>query len=301
MRWSRSHIPDVIRVVATVFCGIFVTSSCAVGRYSANESYPMPSSDYHPEGKLTEVFFKSSQPGLTLRRAYVYLPKDYDNSDRAYPVLYLLHGARGNENAWINNGEVLKDIDSLTMCGAMEPTIVVLPNMNQYKSDRDYGKGRMKGAFESLFEINGTVEHFFIQDIVNVTDSLFRTIPEKDSRAVAGLSIGGLQSLFLSANSPDTFGYVGMFSPMIHTVLCPGDHHGFYHGLKRKQTSQFSSPPELYILMIGRTDFFYPAVKRYCRYLDRRGYDYETVYSKGGHQWNNWTSFCRDFMTMLWK
>ena len=289
------------RRLAFTFAIAFAVSSCGVAKYAQNTAYPTPKSQYVTEGTLREVFYPSTEPRMTLRRAYVYLPKGYESSDARYPVLYLLHGARGNETVWIDKAEILRHIDSLTACGAMLPTIVVLPNMNQYGSDRDYGMSRLKGAMESFFEVDGTVEKAFVHDVVATTDSLFRTVPEKSGRAIAGLSIGGMQSMYISANSSDTFAYVGMFSPMVHNTFKPGRDNRFYRGLHRKQVTQFADPPELYMIRIGRKDFFYPVVKGYCRSLDRRGYEYDVAYSEGGHQWYNWEPFCVEFLTKLWK
>ena len=293
MRWLN-RLP-VILVAALLLC------SCAASKYAVNADYPVIKSKYVPKGTLTDVFFPSSEPGITQRRAYVYLPDGYDLSDCRYPVLYLLHGARGNETVWIDKAEILKDIDSLVLCGAMKPTIVVFPNMNQYNSDSDYGKSRLKSALESFYEVDGTVEKRFIHDVVNATDSMFRTIPVKDSRAVAGLSIGAMQSIYLSANFPDSFGYVGMFSPMVYSFLKPGRDNGFYFRLAHKLETQFADAPSLYLLRIGHRDFFCHTVKGYSRYLDSHGYPYDVKYVSGGHEWYNWRDFCDEFMSMLWK
>ena len=291
----------VNRLVVVVIC-VFCACSCAVSKYASNSDYPTPKTTYSPEGTLREVFYTSSEPSMTSRRAYVYLPKGYETSSKSYPVLYLLHGARGNELVWIDKANILRDIDSLTACGAMLPSIVVFPNMNQYKSAADYGNARLKGALESFYEIDGVVESRFLSDVVTQTDKMFRTVPEKNSRAVAGLSIGAMQAIHLSANFPDTFGYVGMFSPMVHSVFVKHtSDNSFYKGLRKKQRLQFAESPELYIMMIGHRDFFYPTVKRYSRSLDKRGYDHEVKYVSGGHEWTNWRAFCDEFLTRLWK
>jgi len=275
--------------------------SCSASKYAANQTYPKIKEGYVPQGSLEEVFFNSSEPGMTKRRAYVYLPQGYHDSSRRYPVLYLLHGARGNECVWIDKGALLRNIDSLYNADAMLPTIVVLPNTNQYNDERDYGNARLKSALESFYEVDGTVESRFLDDVVAGADSLLRTIADKDHRAVAGLSIGAMQSIYLSANFPETFGYVGMFSPMVHSFLKPGPDNNFYHRLSRKQISQFSNPPSLYLIMIGRADFFHPSIERWSRSLSKRNYKHEYVCVEGGHEWYNWTDFCNEFLKRLWK
>lgn len=289
-----------LRHLAFPLALVLLLQSCAVSKYAANASYPTVKDTYKPEGSLEEIFFDSSEPGMTKRRAYVYLPKGYHDGTERYPVLYLLHGARGNECVWIDKGGLLHNIDSLCAAGAMLPTIVVLPNVNQYNDDRDYGHARLKSALESFYEVDGTVESRFLEDVVAGTDSLLRTIPDKEHRAVAGLSIGAMQSIHLSANFPDTFGYVGMFSPMVHSFLKPGPDNGFYHKLTKKQEVQFRDPPYLYMIMIGRADFFHPSTENWSKKLTKRGYSHEYVLVPGGHEWYNWSEFCCQFMQRLW-
>lgn len=276
-------------------------TSCSVSRHTANIDYPQLDSRYRYEGILEQQIHKCSVTGPKERRMYVYLPKEYYNTNKSYPVLYLLHGARGNELSWIVKGEVLQIIDSLANRGLMEPSIVVLPNTNQYNDDCDYSKSREKGAFESFFENNGMVESSFVNDVVHTIDSLYRTKPEKRYRAIAGLSIGALQSIHISASYPDVFGYVGLFSAMVKPFVKHSEHSSFYRRLKQRHKQQFALPPELYWVMIGKSDFFYLRMKHYCNYLERNGYKHEHYFSKGGHQWHNWKLYCDKFMQRLWK
>jgi len=140
--------------------------------------------------------YKSTVRGPQQRRMFVYLPENYYADDTRYPVLYLLHGARGNELSWMEKGQLLDRIDSLKAIGAMEECIVVLPNVNQYDNEEDYGNGRCKNAFQSLFKVDGSTESAFMRDVVAFVDSVYRTRPEKGSRALAGLSIGGMLCLW---------------------------------------------------------------------------------------------------------
>ena len=183
----------------------------------------------------------------------------------------------------------------------MEKTIVVLPNVNQYDDERDFGKSRLKGAVESLFDTDGMVEAAFMDDVVATVDSLYRTIPDKEHRAIAGLSIGAMQSMYISANAQDSFGYVGLFSSMVHPFLRKSEHSSFYKRLKSKLETQFAEPPELYSIMIGKSDIYYLRMKSFSRYLKRKGYPFEMHVSRGGHQWYNWEAFACRFMQQLWR
>ena len=218
-----------------LFTAILVTS-CATHRFVTNSMYPQLSTSVEYGGILEEQVCKCSVDGPTERRMLVYLPKTYYGSDKSYPVLYLLHGARGNELSWIEKGDLLHNIDSLNAAGLMREMIVVLPNVNQYDDDRDFNKSRIKGAVESFFETDGAVEAAFVSDVVNAVDSLYRTLPDKEHRAIAGLSIGAMQAMHISANSPDMFGYVGLFSAMVHPVLRKSNYSAFYKDFNDKSS-----------------------------------------------------------------
>lgn len=277
-----------------------LSMSCSTTRYTVT-NYQQPSNDYKHLGILEQSIYKCSVGGPSERRMFVYLPADYYESSERYPVLYLLHGARGNELSWITKGNLLRNIDSLMCNGLMKKSIVVLPNTNQYKDDRDFAKSREKGAIESFFENNGMVEYSFVEDVVKKIDSTYRTIPQKSCRAIAGLSIGALQTIHISATHPDMFDYIGLFSPMVYPCVRHSEHSSFYKHLKRKQQIQFAASPRLYWVMIGRKDFFFPRMNSYCRYLERRGYKHEYLVSPGGHQWYNWSMYCNMFLQRLWQ
>ena len=287
------------KYIALLLIGLAAVS-CSSSKYATNVQYPTLNADVHYEGILEECMHGCSVEGPRERRMYVYLPKDYHHTTERYPVLYLLHGARGNELSWIHNANLLHNIDSLTARDMMKETIVVLPNVNQYNNERDYGKSRLKGAIEAFYEVDGMVEYAFVTDVVGTIDSIYRTIPDKEHRAIAGLSIGAMQAMHISANSPETFGYIGMFSSMVHPVLRHSEHSSFYKGFRRKLDTQFINPPLLYSIMIGNIDFYHPRMQLFSRSLTRKGYRHEMTVTKGGHDWYNWEEFANQFMQRLW-
>lgn len=284
-----------------LFGTLLLATSCGVSRYKANTQYPSIDAGISYAGKLEECVYNCSVKGPEQRRMYVYLPPEYHEGTERYPVLYLLHGARGNEQAWIQKGDILHNIDSLTATAKMKKTIVVFPNVNQYDNEKDFGKSRLKSAMESFFETDGTVESAFVEDVVRTVDSLYRTKADKGNRAIAGMSIGAMQTIYISANAPETFDYIGIFSAMVHPVLRRSEYSSFYKGLKRKLATQFESPPDLYCIMVGKRDFYYPRMKCFCRYLEKKGYPFELYVSNGGHQWYNWEEYANIFMQSLWK
>lgn len=257
---------------------------------------------FHPSGILEKHRYKCSPPsGTTAREMLVYLPADYYESAKRYPVQYLFHGARGNETSWLKDGDMIAIVDSMWKEKLLPECIIVLPNMNQYKSDYDYGQSRFKRPIESIFETNGGVESCFVEDVMAYVRDNFRTIEDKAHRSVAGLSVGAMQAIYLSAANPDLFDYVGLFSPM-HQSVCPfGKYVSFYHDLEQKQAAQFRNPPRLYYIFIGRGDVFYGHNIDFRYFLDIHSYPYLYLESRGGHNWDNWQFFLKEYLTKVFK
>ena len=264
-------------------------------RYARHTEYPAVQTT-RCEGIVETPLIPSSEPGMTERRAVVYLPHDYYGSDRRYPVFYLIHGARGNELTWIEMGNILSTVDSLRSVGAASDFILVLPNMNSYRDDRDYSFSRAKTALGTFYGIDGTVESVFIDDVVSEIDRKYRTLADKNHRAIAGMSIGALQAIHISASSPDTFGSIGLFSAMNRSFIRPGKDSRFYNGLWNKLDRQFENPPLDYCIMIGKGDFFYPHMLLFDKKLARKGYPHSLYVAEGGHEWYNWQDFARVFI-----
>jgi len=284
---------------------LLVCTSCGIFRFRSSERYlPGPAiRDYTPEGIVEEVLYPSCVPGPVQRRMIVYLPADYHQSRQRYPVVYLLHGARGYETAWIRFGEVYESTDSLCRSGKAVPCIVVMPNVNQYDNDADFEGGRFKDAWESIWEVDGVVESAFAHDVVQLVDSLYRTIPDKAHRAIAGLSVGGYQSIWISANHPDMFGYVGAFSPY---MWCLGKNNPykrtFYSDLYGKMAVQFADPPLGYYLYAGERDIMLPATEDFHNKLNINGFRHNFFLFPGGHDWvNGWIEEYKDLLQRVFK
>lgn len=281
-------------------------SSCAVFRIPGDPRYHAGVANptgYEPEGTLEECVYSCSVKGPSSRRMLVYLPKGYHDTGKRYPVLYLFHGARGYETSWVKNGRMLEITDSLVREGLAEPCIVVMTNMNQYRDDKDYDGSRYKSMVESVLEIDGAVESSFMNDVVSYVDSHYNTIDSKEMRAVAGLSLGGLQSMNISANNPRSFAYVGLFSPVCGVIRKPGPYSSFYRARRKKQSVQFSEEemPLGYYVYVGTKDVVYPQVKMYRKYLDRKGYPYEFTLTDGNHDWPYWKAYYIDMLQRIFR
>lgn len=303
----QNRTQRLLLFIVIFLAGALLFSSCGIVRFaSAERQYPGPAirpGEYQPQGLVEERYYDCGVPGPSQRRMIIYMPADYYTSGKDYPVLYLLHGARGYETSWIRFGEVYHTADSLWARGLAEECLIVMPNVNQYNNDKDYDGGRFKDAYESILEVNGVVESGFVHDVVDVVDSVYRTIPDKEHRAVAGLSVGAYQSIFFGANYPDRFGYVGAFSPYMWSMSLPNRYRReFYHGLHRKLKDEFADPPMGYYLYAGKWDMMRPSTGNYHRYLLRKGYPHSYQLYPGTHDWpEGWTQELKDVMQKLFK
>ena len=283
-------------VLLAASCGIFRNRQSPV--YYAGKPV---SGNYRPMGVVDEVFYPGSVPGPTMRRMIVYLPNDYYQDEKDYPVVYLLHGARGYETSWIRKGDIFQLTDSLIANRLVEPFILVMPNVNQYDNDADFDNSRYKDAFESLFEVDGTVESGFMHDVVEYVDSLFRTRKEKSGRAIAGLSIGGLQCIHLSATYPDAFDYIGIFSPITWTLFKASPYKNFFDGLDGKLERQFQVPPKGYYIYTGKNDYVHFAASDFHKKMQKKSYPHHYIETNGSHEWYNWKDYYVFFVKEIFK
>jgi len=240
-------------------------------------------------------------PGLVMkRRITIYTPPGYETSAKKYPVLYLLHGAGGDEEAWIELGRASQIMDNLIASGSIEPMIVVMPNGNvsQQAAPGEGPRGLYKPQFIEPGTMNGSYEKSFM-DIVNFVENAYRVKTDKASRAIAGLSMGGFHSMHISRYYPDTFEYVGLFSP---AILSGQDTSSMvYKDIEVTLKAQMENGCKLYWIGIGRTDFLYKNVVKFSKKLDTIGMEYTYRESDGGHIWKNWRIYLSEFIPLLFK
>jgi len=162
-----------------------------------------------PHGKLEVVEYDSTTVGVK-RKAQVYTPPGY-SPDRKYPVLYLLHGIGGNEYEWTKGGRANVILDNLYADKRAAPMVVVLPNGRASKevTARD-PIPRQSPAFAAF-------EKDLLRDLIPFIDKTYSVKADRETRALAGLSMGGGQSLNFGLNNPDTFAWVGAFSAAPNT------------------------------------------------------------------------------------
>jgi enterochelin esterase-like enzyme len=256
-----------------------------------------------PHGSVARTWY-SSATFKTNRRLTVYTPPGYEEGKARYPVLYLLHGSGGDEEAWVSLGAVPRIMDNLFAEGKAKPMIVVMPNGNPSKQAAP-GETNENLAYRPVMSNTlpgykeGTYEMSF-KEIVGFVDTRYRTKAEKSKRAVAGLSMGGFHSLFISADHPDLFDYVGLFSPGINfkTVNMT---NSAYNNLDEKLALQMKRGFNLYWMGIGKTDMLYEPLQEYRKRLDTLHFPYKYVESTRGHIWSNWRSYLLEFTPLLFE
>jgi len=269
---------------------IFLVEGEQSGLYKVNDV---------PHGAVTRRWYNS--PGLGMdRRITIYTPPGYESSKKKYPVLYLLHGAGGDEEAWIELGRATQILDNLIARGKAKPMIVVMPNGNvvQDAAPGEGSQGYVKPAFMVPKTMDGTYELTFV-DIMNFVESSYRVKANKANRAIAGLSMGGFHSLHISRYYANTFDYVGLFS----AAILPNQNTTatVYQDIDATLKRQMENGYKLYWIGIGRTDFLYNNNMQYKEKLDAMGMPHTYSESDGGHIWKNWRVYLSKFLPLLFK
>ncbi len=236
-----------------------------------------------PHGTVQRTWYNSATLACD-RRVAIYLPPSYDGQKR-FPVLYLLHGMGGDEDAWLTLGRTAQILDNLIASGAAEEMIVVMPNGNV---DMQAGPAESvwnlrQPTMELEHTMEGTFEKHF-PDLLSFVDSHYCTLADKEHRAIAGLSMGGYHSRNIAAEHPELFDYVGLFSTaIIKDADCPSQQH------------------KLYWIGIGEDDFLYEPNVAYRALLDANNYRYIYYENDGGHIWINWRIYLTEFAPLLFK
>ena len=164
-----------------------------------------------PHGKIDSVNYHSTTVGTT-RRTLIYTPPGYSKKKK-YPVLYLLHGIGGDEKEWLNGGHPEIILDNLYAQGKVEPMIIVMPNGRAMKDDRATGNIFDSGKVAAF----ATFEKDLLNDLIPYIEKNYPVYTDKEHRAIAGLSMGGGQSLNFGLGNLDKFAWIGAFSAAPNT------------------------------------------------------------------------------------
>ncbi len=237
-------------------------------------------------GKIDTITYTSKTVG-TKRRAIVYTPPGYSKKKK-YPVLYLLHGIGGDEKEWLNGGRPQVILDNLYADGKLEPMIVVMPNGRAMKDDRPVGN-----IFDSAkVQAFATFEKDLLNDLIPYVEKTFPVLKDREQRAIAGLSMGGGQSLNFGLGNLDKFAWVGGFSSAPNT---------------RKPEELVPDPEEakkklkLLFISCGDNDGLITFSKRTHDYLAEKAVPHIYYIEPGVHDFKVWKNGLYMFSQFLFK
>ena len=243
-----------------------------------------------PHGDVDEVWYDSPTLGMQ-RRMLIYTPAGYDKGGK-FPVLYLFHGAGGDEEAWIDFGRAAQIMDNLIAEGKAQPMIVVMPNgVVRNPSAPEVNETNMfqPTMMNSRDQDTKPMEDEF-PTIKKFVETTFRVKTGQYNTAVAGLSMGGRHSFAISRRYPGTIGYVGMFSGA-----------GSGPENEKELKAFFAAKPKLYWIAVGSADGVKASASALRDYCKEKGYPCEYYESDGGHIWKNWRVYLTMFAQKLWK
>ena len=269
---------------------------------------PGPESDFFavknvPHGTVRTEWYYSNTTGET-RRIFVYTPPGYDHSGVRYPVLYLQHGYGEDESGWSDQGHENFILDNLIAAHQAKPMIVVNENGQPGPGFQPPGApraGEKPPPVENLarYFMNdrySTFDKIISNDLISYIDANFRTVPDREHRAIAGLSMGGAQALRIGLGHTDKFAYVGSFSPAIYITDITRDYDG-----ELAKPAKLNQQLRLLWIGIGSDDFLFAPVKSSHETLEKAGIRHVWVESTGAHVWTVWRKYLADFTPRLFQ
>lgn len=283
----------------------------AAGKEVSGLEVPAPESDFFaikdvPHGTVRTEWYRSEKTGQT-RRIYVYTPPGYDQSDQHYPVLYLQHGFGEDEAGWSDQGHENFILDNLIAAHKAKPMIVVnangmedvelqpppSPQANRNTNEPPSSTGVARFFMDQRYPL---FDRMLTSELVPFIDASFRTIPDREHRALAGLSMGGAQALRVGFNHIDQFAYLGAFSPAIQITDVRSDYDGVL-----ASPEKVNQQLRLLWIGIGREDFLHDPVSASHEALERAGIKHVWMESSGAHVWTVWRKYLADFAPRLFQ
>jgi enterochelin esterase family protein len=274
------------------------------GRQTSGVEVPEKGIDFYdakdvPHGEVRAFWYHSKVTGK-LRRAFVYTPPDYDGAARTrYPVLYLQHGAGEDERGWTIQGRANFILDNLIATKKAVPMIVVMDNgyaEMPAQSDAPVSSGSRSGA--PLFDFR-SFEQVVIGELIPKVDATYRTLADKEHRALSGLSMGGMQALQIGLSHLDQFGYLGSFSgPPLGGFNVTTSYNGAF-----RDPAAFNQRARLLWIGAGTAeDRFAASIQSMHRALDQAGVKHVVFESQGtSHEWQTWRRSLHDFLPRLFR
>jgi enterochelin esterase-like enzyme len=246
-----------------------------------------------PHGDVRVRWYQSKTTGAW-RRAYIYTPPDYDkNVKMRYPVLYLQHGAGENETGWTKQGRANLILDNVIAAGRAKPMLVVMETGYATKPGATpvqgpTGNPTMPNAFEEVV----------VNDLIPTIDASYRTLADRENRAMAGLSMGGGQTLQITSAHLDTFAWIGSFSAPMRNFDLKTSMNGVL-----ADPASFNKRVKLFWIGAGTGEVaLHEAASQLHKSLDAAGIKHVFYESAGtSHEWQTWRRSLHDFVPRLFK
>jgi len=230
----------------------------------------------------------------TSRKMVIYTPPGYEKSAQRYPVLYLLHGAGSTETSWTERGRANVILDNLIADGKLKPLVVVMPF--GYAFARAAGGGRGDAA-ENKQQREGFAKDF-LEDVMPIIDSAFRVYADRDHRAIAGLSLGGAQSLAIGLSHPDLFSRVAAFSPAMGAANDPKT-GGVDFDSVLADSAHLNGQLKLLWVSCGTEDTLFDSIQGFTELLSKHKVEHIFRVTGGAHTYPVWQRNLNEVAPML--
>ncbi|MBI4892677.1 MAG: esterase [Acidobacteria bacterium] len=250
-----------------------------------------------PHGAVAEIPYLSSALGR-YRRMHIYTPPGYELGKGKYPVFYLLHGAGDNDDAWTSVGRAGYILDNLIAAGKAKPMVIVMPA----------GHTSTAGGISGMDDYTKD----FTQDVMPYVEKHYRVLKDRKSRAIAGLSMGGMQTLNISMSHLDQFAYIGVYSSGVFGMRRPAAPGAAAPApavppeWEQQRLAMLDNPklkPGLKLLWFatGKDDFLLGSTKATIAMLEKHGFKPVYEETTGGHTWVNWRIYLNEFAPKLFR
>ena len=267
----------------------------------------VPGSDFMdtrqvPHGSVAKVMYYSKTLER-FRRLHVYTPPGYELGHGKFPVFYLLHGAGDSDDSWTSVGCASFILDNLIASGAAKPMIVVMPAGHT----RAFGFGAPGGGARP--QVDEFVQDF-LNDIMPFVEKSYRVYTDRQRRAIAGLSMGGAQTLNIAMPNLEKFGYVGVYSSGIFGIIRggPGANPNAAQGPSWEEQHQavlnntkLKKGLKLFWFATGKDDFVIATSRATVQTFQKHGFEPVFKETSGAHTWINWRNYLNEFAPQLFK
>lgn len=256
-----------------------------------------------PHGAVASITYYSKSLGK-FRRMHVYTPPGYETSSQKYPVLYLLHGAGDSDESWTSVGRAGFILDNLIAAKKAKPMIVVMPagHTAPFDFSRPAAGARRLPDFTTDFVKD------FDGDIMPYAETHYRVIRDRQHRAIAGLSMGGAQTLEIAVAHAAEFAYVGVFSSGIFGIVPGGlgPQSEANESWEQQHAADLDNPAakrdwKLFWFSTGRDDGLLPTSKATVDLFQKHGFKADFHESAGAHTWINWREYLNEFAPQLFQ